>query len=92
MMSEMNGINLNFPLLDKNLATIDATATWPLFTGGKRIFANKIGKSMIASAEGMRTVTTDAQLVVMVEAYYTYKLSKEVVKEKIENYQTMQLL
>ncbi len=92
MITEMNSLNINFPLLDKNLATIDATATWPLFTGGKRIFANKIGKSMIASAEGMKTVATDAQLVVMVEAYYTYKLAQEVVKEKVENYQTMQLL
>ena len=29
---------LTFPLLERNLTTIDANVMWPLFTGGKRIF------------------------------------------------------
>lgn len=92
MITEMNSLDLTFPILKNNVATIDATATWPLFTGGKRIFANRIGKSMIASSEGLKTITTDAQLVVMIEAYYTYKLTLEIEKEKEENYKTMELL
>ena len=38
---------LTFPLLERNLTTIDANVMWPLFTGGKRIFASRIGNRMV---------------------------------------------
>lgn len=92
MVTELNGITLSFPILQQNISTIDANITWPLFTGGKRIFANRIGKSLIATAEGMKTITTDAQLVVLIETYYTLKLSREIVKEREESFKSMEIL
>ncbi|MEG0891293.1 MAG: TolC family protein [Bacteroidales bacterium] len=89
IVTELNAITLNFPILKQNISTIDANITWPLFTGGKRIFANRIGKSLIATAEEIKSITTDAQLVVLVETYYTLKLSKEIVTEREESVKSM---
>ena len=41
----------SLPLISQNITSIDATVTWPVFTGGKRIYANKIGKTMVSIAE-----------------------------------------
>lgn len=92
MVSELNGITLSFPILKQNISTIDANITWPLFTGGKRIYANRIGKSMVAAAEGLKSATTDAQLAVLIETYYTLKLSREVINERQESVTSMTLL
>lgn len=92
MVTELNSTTLSFPILNQNVSAIDANLTWPLFTAGKRIFANRIGKSIIASAEEMKSITTDAQLVVLIETYYTLKLSREIVKEREESYQSMVML
>lgn len=40
---------LTLPLISQNITSIDANVTWPLFTGGKRIFASKIGKQWSVS-------------------------------------------
>lgn len=45
---------LTFPLLERNLTTIDANVMWPLFTGGKRIFASRIGNRMVDLAKAGR--------------------------------------
>ncbi|MEG0518811.1 MAG: TolC family protein [Bacteroidales bacterium] len=92
MVTELNSKTLSFPILHRNISTIDANLTWPLFTGGKRIFANKIGRSLIAGAEELKTGTTNAQLVVLIETYYTLKLSRAVVQEREESYNSMVLL
>ncbi len=69
--------SISFPLLDKDVATIDGTIVWPLFTGGKRIFANRIGKSLINSASLQREMTLDLQTVRLVERYYAVKLTAQ---------------
>lgn len=92
MVSELNGITLSFPILKQNISTIDANITWPLFAGGKRIYANRIGKSMVAAAEGLKSAATDAQLAVLIETYYTLKLSREVINERQESVTSMTML
>ncbi len=92
MVSEFNGITLSFPILRQNISTIDANITWPLFTGGKRIYANRIGKSLIATAEGLKSATVEAQVALLTETYYTLKLSREVVKERQESVASMTML
>lgn len=38
------------PAGPRNVSTIDATVALPIFTGGKRIYAGRIGKSMVGAA------------------------------------------
>ena len=42
---------LTLPLISQNITSIDANLTWPIFTGGKRIYAGKIGKKLVSVAE-----------------------------------------
>lgn len=92
MISRFNATTFSFPLLDQNISTIDAAITWPVFTGGKRIYANQIGKSMVASAELLQKITGDNQTVLLIERYYSVKLLQEVVKVQQQNLSTIRRL
>ena len=48
---------LTLPLISQNITSIDANLTWPIFTGGKRIYAGKIGKKLVSVAEVNREPT-----------------------------------
>ena len=84
--------SLDFPLLEKNLASIDATMVWPLFTGGKRIYANRIGKSIVTSAKLLAITVEQSQMLQIVERYYAAKLAREIVDVQIKNLTAMQKL
>ena len=71
--------SLSFPLLDNNIASIDGTIAWPLFTGGKRIYANKIGKSLVNTASLQKELVQNTQYILLIERYYTVKLLKRTV-------------
>ena len=58
ILDKIGSYSLSFPLTPQNLTTIDANITWPVFTGGKRIYAGKIGRSMVSIAEINRFMQT----------------------------------
>ena len=90
--SSLGNITLSFPLLERNIASIDAVALWPLFTGGKRILAGKIGTSIHLQACELNTLTINAQMALMLNYYYTLKLAREVEQMNAENLQFMEKL
>lgn len=90
--SALSASTLTVPIIDKNVASMDVMASWPVFTGGKRIYSSKIGKQMIEQAENLRDLTYDNQTLLLINAYYTLKLSMHVVEVKEENVKTMTLL
>lgn len=90
--SALSASTLTVPIIDKNVASMDVMASWPVFTGGKRIYSTKIGKLMIEQAENLRDLTYDNQTLLLINAYYTLKLSMQVVEVKEENVKTMTLL
>ena len=77
-LNSLGNITLSFPLLEQDITSIDAIALWPLFTGGKRILAGKIGTSLHRQAQELNTLTTNAQMVLMLNTYYTLKLAREM--------------
>ena len=88
----LNSIKLSFPLLDQNISSIDATITWPIFSGGKRIYANRIGKSAIKYAGFIEQAAEDNQSMLLIERYYTAKLTSEIVKVQQQNMASMRRL
>ena len=88
----LNGTTLSFPLLDQNISSIDGAVTWPVFSGGKRIWANRAGKSAIRYATLIEQAAEDNQSVLLVERYYTAKLTAEIVKVQQQNLTSMQKL
>lgn len=81
---------LTLPLISQNITSIDANLTWPIFTGGKRIYAGKIGKTMVAIAEVNREQVGATQQALLVENYFGLRLGQRVVAVKEETYRSLQ--
>ncbi|WP_347396325.1 TolC family protein, partial [Parabacteroides leei] len=80
---------LTLPLISQNITSIDANVTWPLFTGGKRIFASKIGKTMVNIAEVNREQVNANQQSLLIESYFGLRLGQQVVAVKEETYNSL---
>ena len=83
--THLKGIAISIPLLDKEITTVDATAIWPLFTGGKRLYASRIGREITSSAEHLLAITQNTQMALMINTFYTLKLCHEVEQMQQEN-------
>ena len=92
ILARLNTATLSFPLLDQDIGSIDGEIIWPLFSGGKRIWANRIGKSAIEYAQLVEQWAEDNQSVLLTERYYTAKLTSEVVKVQRQNLASMEQL
>lgn len=92
IVTAIGGTTLSVPLIDQNITTLDAVALWPLITGGKRIWAGRIGKNLEESARHLETLTSNAQMALMLNAYYTLKLSHKAEQMQQENLQYMNRL
>lgn len=80
---------LTLPLISQNITSVDANITWPLFTGGKRIFANKIGKTMVDIAEVNREQVSANQQALLIESYFGLRLGQRVVAVREETYNSL---
>lgn len=80
---------LTFPLVSQNLTTIDANLMWPVFTGGKRIFASRIGRTMVSVAEVNRDQVSAGQRALLIENYFGLRLGQRVVEVKQETYNSL---
>lgn len=90
ILDKIGTYSLSFPLAPQNLTTVDATITWPIFTGGKRIYANKISKTMVSIAQVSKE-QTDANLqMLLVESYFAVRLGQRVVDVREETYKSLQ--
>lgn len=77
------------PLISQNITSIDANMTWPVFTGGKRIYASKIGKTMVHIAEVNRSQVDATQQTLLVESYFGLRLGQSVVHVREEVYNSL---
>ena len=82
--------SFSVPLLPQNTTSIDAIVTFPIFTGGKRIYASKIGKLMIDMAQINRDRVGAEQQVLLVETYYGLRLAQEIVVVRDETFYAME--
>lgn len=92
IITSLGSITLSIPLLEQNLTTIDAIAVWPIITGGKRIYASRIGNNLEQTAEHLYTSVYNTQMALMINAYYTLKLANQVARMQQENLQYMEKL
>lgn len=91
--SVLNGLgkkSFSVPLFPQNVTSVDALVTWPLFTGGKRIYAGKIGKLMVDIAEINQEKTNAEQQILLVETYYGLRLGRKIIEVRTETYNAME--
>lgn len=89
ILDKIGTYSLRFPLAPQDLTTVDANVTWPIFTGGKRIYAGKIGQSMISIAEVNREQVSANMQVLLVETYFGLRLGQRVVDVREQTYQSL---
>lgn len=79
------------PLISQNLTSIDANVVWPLFTGGKRVYAGRIGKTLVDLAETTRSEVGAVQQALLVETYFALRLGQRVVDVRRETFDAFRL-
>ena len=77
------------PIIDNQWATLDISLTYPIFTGGKRLLASKIGNEIKNVGKLEYNQIKDAIFVTWVEIYYGYQLSKQYERVREENYNSL---
>lgn len=90
ILDKIGSYSLSFPLTPQDLTSIDAHITWPVFTGGKRIYAGKIGRSMVSIAEINREQIHANLQVLLVETYFGLRLGQRVVEVREQTYQSLE--
>lgn len=79
------------PLISQNLTSIDANVVWPVFTGGKRVYAGRIGKTLVDLAETTRSEVGAVQQALLVETYFALRLGQRVVDVRRETFDAFRL-
>ena len=80
---------LRLPFISQHIASVDFTFSWPLFAGGKRMCANKIGQSMVHLAEIKHNQEEAEQQTLLVEGYFALRLGTEIVAVRQEAYEAL---
>ena len=89
LLTEIGNYTFKLPLIDQNLTSIDANVVWPAFTGGKRVFASRIGKSLVSVAEVNKAQVNATQQAVLIANYFGLRLGEQVVKVRLETYESL---
>lgn len=89
ILDQIGSHTLVFPLAPRNVTTVDLSAEWVLFAGGKRLWANRIGNTMVALSQENRAQVSATQQLLLVESYYGLSLARQVINVRKESYNGM---
>lgn len=90
ILDQVGSYTLSVPLFQRNLTTLDANFSWPVFTGGKRIYASRIGNRMVSLAEVSKDETGAVLQTELIQTYYALRLAEKVVEVREQTYQSLQ--
>ncbi len=91
LLDRIGSRSFGVPLAPADVTTIDLVATLPLITGGKRIYAGRIGRSLVGLAETGRRQVSDAQQILLVETYFGLRLGQKIVAVKRQTLEAFEL-
>ena len=90
ILDQVGNYTLSVPILQRNLTTLDANLTWPVFTGGKRVYASQIGKRMVDIAEVGKEETHALLQTELVQTYYALQLEERIQEVRKNTFQSLQ--
>ena len=90
ILDKIGSYSLRFPLAPQDLTTIDANIIWPIFTGGKRIYAGKIGKTMVSIAKVNKEQISANTQILLVESYFGVRLGQKVVEVREQTFRSLE--
>ena len=90
ILDQVGSYTLSVPILQRNLTTLDANLSWPIFTGGKRVFAARIGNRMVDLAQVGKEETSALLQTELIETYYALQLADRIQEVKEQTYRSLQ--
>ena len=90
ILDQVGSYTLSVLLLQRNLTTLDANFSWPVFTGGKRIYASRIGNRMVDIAKVLKEETGAVLQTELVQTYYALCLAEKVVEVRKLTFHSLQ--
>ena len=90
ILDQVGSYTLSVPILQQNLTTLDANLSWPIFTGGKRVFAARIGNRMVDLAQVGKEETSALLQTELIETYYALQLADRIQEVKEQTYRSLQ--
>ena len=90
ILDQVGSYTLSVPILQQNLTTIDANISWPVFTGGKRMYASRIGSRMVDIAKVGQEETNALLQTELIQTYYALQLADKVQEVREQTYRSLQ--
>ena len=90
ILDQVGSYTLSVPILQQNLTTIDANISWPVFTGGKRMYASRIGSRMVDIAKVRQEETNALLQTELIQTYYALQLAYKVQEVREQTYRSLQ--
>ena len=90
ILDQVGSYTLSVPILQRNLTTIDANISWPVFTGGKRMYASRIGNRMVDIAKVGQEETNALLQTELIQTYYALQLADKVQEVREQTYRSLQ--
>ena len=90
ILDQVGSYTLSVPLFQRNLTTWDANISWPVFTGGKRLYATRIGNRMVDLAKVGKAETHAILQTELIETYYALQLADRIQEVKEQTYRSLQ--
>ena len=90
LLDRVGEYTLTFPLLPQDIASVGLTAEWVAFSGGKRIFADRMARRLTDVAEVNSLRVGAAEEVLLVERYYGLVLARHATEVCHQRYEALQ--
>ena len=90
ILDQVGSYTLTVPIFQRNLTSWDANLSWPIFTGGKRIYASRIGDRMVDIAKVGKAETNALLQTELIETYYALQLANRVVEVRGQTFRSLQ--
>ena len=90
ILDQIGSYTLSVSILQRNLTTIDANISWPVFTGGKRMYASRIGNRMVDIAKVGQEETNALLQTELIQTYYALQLADKVQEVREQTYRSLQ--
>ena len=90
LLDRVGEYTLTFPLLPQDIASVGLTAEWVAFSGGKRVFADRVARRMVDVAQIASERIGATEEVLLVERYYGLSLALQSTEVCRQRYEAMQ--
>lgn len=79
---QLKVVELTLPLIPRNTFSVGAEVVWPIFSGGKRVIANRIGGYVARLATENRRAVEGEVVAEVVGAYFAVQLWRNIVETR----------